>query len=250
MNMLEKPNLKNPIMIEGLPGIGLVGKLVGDHLLDELKAKKFAEIYSPYLPPQVNIREDGTIKLVNMEFHSWSENEKELILLTGDFQGITPDSQYQMAEKTIELALGLNVKRIYTLGGLATGNITQKPKVFGAATSKKLVEEHEKYGIIFKGDGAIFGASGLLIGLGAQKQIEGVCLMGETHGQIVDAKSAESVLRVLTQILGIKVDMTALENKAKDTEKQMSQISKMISSYQKEYQRGEEYSRDPPTYIR
>lgn len=117
LNMLEKPDLKNPIMIEGLPGIGLVGKLAGDHLLDELKAKKFAEIYSPYLPPQVNIKEDGTIKLVDMEFHSWSENEKELILLTGDFQGITPDSQYQMAEKIIELALGLNVKRIYTLGG-------------------------------------------------------------------------------------------------------------------------------------
>lgn len=122
--------------------------------------------------------------------------------------------------------------------------------MFGAATSKKLVEEHEKYGVIFKGDGAIFGASGLLLGLGAQKQIEGVCLMGETHGQIIDAKSAESVLRVLTQILGIKVDMTALENKAKDTEKQMGQISKMISSYQKEYQRGEEYSGEPPTYIR
>lgn len=250
INMLEKPDLKNPILIEGLPGIGLVGKLAGDHLLDELKAKKFAELHSPYLPPQVNIQEDGTVKLVNMEFHSYSQEGKEIILLTGDFQGITPDSQYQMAEKTLELAQQLNTRRIYTLGGLATGNITQHPKVFGAATSTKLVEEHSKYDITFRNDGVIFGASGLLLGLGIQRNMEGVCLMGETHGQIIDAKSAQAVLKVLTEILGITVDMEEIEKKAKDTEKQLNKISKMINSQQKEQQRREDYSDEPQTYIR
>jgi uncharacterized protein (TIGR00162 family) len=249
IKILENQEFKNPILVEGLPGIGLVGKLAGDHLLDELKAKKIAELHSPYLPPQVNIQQDGTVKLVNMEFHSYSKNGKEIILLTGDFQGITPDSQYQMAEKTIQLALDNNVKRMYTLGGLATGNITQTPRVFGAATSKKLVQEHEKYGITFKGDGAIFGASGLLLGLGMQKNLEGVCLMGETHGQIIDAKSAQSVLRVLTQILDIKVDMTAIEKKAKDTERQMTQISKMIANQQQNNKR-EDYPGEATNYIR
>jgi uncharacterized protein (TIGR00162 family) len=249
LKVLDRPKLDSPILVEGLPGIGLVGKLAGDHLLDELKAKKFAEIYSPFLPPQVSIQEDGTVKLVNMEFHSWSKNGRELVFLTGDFQGITPDSQYQLAEKTLDLALDLNVKRMYTLGGLATGSITQSPRVFGAATSKKLVQEHGKYDIVFREDGAIFGASGLLLGLGMQKNLEGVCLMGETHGQIVDAKSAEAVLRVLTKIIGVEVDMTALENKAKDTEKQMTQISKMIASHQKAEER-RDYPGDTQYYIR
>jgi len=250
LKVTEKPNLGNPTLVEGLPGIGLVGKLIGDHLLDELRPKKFAQLYSPYLPPQVNIQEDGTVKMVTMDFHSYSQDGKEIILLTGDFQGITPDSQYQMAEKTVELASELNVKRLYTLGGLATGNITQNPRVFGAATTKELVQEHEKYGILFKEDGAIFGASGLLLGLGAQKGIEGVCLMGETHGQLIDAKSAEAVLKILTDILGIKVDMTAIETKAKETEKQMTQISKMITSYKKEQERREDYGGDQTSYIR
>ena len=249
LTILEKPSLKNPILVEGLPGIGLVGKLAGDHLLDELKATKFAEIHSPFLPPQVNIKEDGTIKLVNMEFHRWADGAKELILLTGEFQGITPDSQYQLAEKTLNLAAELNVKRMYTLGGLATGNITSHPKVFGAATSRELVDEHKKYNITFKGDGAIFGASGLLLGLGVQQGIEGVCLMGETHGQIIDAKSAQAVLTTLTNILGITVDMTAIEKKARDTERQMTQISKMLSDHQREAERREDSS-DATNYIR
>ena len=49
----EKPKLKNPVFIEGLPGVGNVGKLAAEHLVDELNAKKFAEVYSKYFPPQV-----------------------------------------------------------------------------------------------------------------------------------------------------------------------------------------------------
>src|SRR5207302_373082 len=49
----DHPKLDDPIFIEGLPGIGNVGKLAAEHLKDELKAVKFAEIFSKYFPPQV-----------------------------------------------------------------------------------------------------------------------------------------------------------------------------------------------------
>jgi uncharacterized protein (TIGR00162 family) len=250
INILEKPKLKDPLLVEGLPGIGLVGKLAGDHLLDELKAEKIAELYSHDLPPQVMIQEDGTIKLVNMEFYLHRSKKNDLILLVGDFQGITPDGQYRLAEKTIELAKTWKVKRIYTLGGLGTGNLTKTPRVFGAATDTKIVKELSKYNIQFKGGGAILGASGLLIGIGAQYGIEGVCLMGETHGQIIDAKSAEAVLDVLTQILGVKVDMKALAEKAKESEEQMTKISQMIAATQQAEEQQKRFLSEPPSYIR
>jgi proteasome assembly chaperone (PAC2) family protein len=43
---LEEPEFKSPIMVEGLPGVGNVGKLAAEHLLEQVKAKKFADIYS------------------------------------------------------------------------------------------------------------------------------------------------------------------------------------------------------------
>ncbi len=250
IKILEEPVLNNVIFIEGLPGIGLVGKLAADHMLDELKAKKFIELYSPYLPPQVSIMDDGTIKLVNMEFHYWRGKSNDLIILTGEFQGITPDSQYQISEKILDVAEKFNVKKIFTLGGLGTGNITHDPKVFGAATSRKLVKDMEKYDVIFKGGGAIFGASGLLLGLGMQRGIDAICLMGETHGQIIDAKSAEAVLKVLTKTLGVEVDMTELVKKAKETEKQMSKVSRVISEQKKALERQQEFTDETPSYIR
>ena len=137
VRIIEKPELKNTVLIEGLPGIGLVGKLAADHMLDKLKAKKFAEIYSPFLPPQVSIKEDGTVQLVNNELYYWKGEKNDIILLLGDFQGITPDSQYKLSEKAIDVAMQYGLKRIFTLGGLGTGDIVRNPKVFGAATTIK-----------------------------------------------------------------------------------------------------------------
>jgi len=39
VRIIENPELENTILIEGLPGIGLVGKLAADHMLDKLNAK-------------------------------------------------------------------------------------------------------------------------------------------------------------------------------------------------------------------
>lgn len=252
VKIISKPRLKNTVLIEGLPGIGLVGKLAADHMLDQLNAKKFAEIYSPYLPPQVTIQEDGTIKLVNNELYYWKDKKgvNDILLLLGDFQGITPDSQYRLSEKAIDICTKYGLEKIYTLGGLGTGEIVRKPKVFGAATDAAQVKELKKHGVEFREGGAIYGAAGLLLGLGMIKDIPAACLMGETHGQIIDAKSAEAVLNVLTKILKIDIDMTELAKKAKDTEDQLNKMSRMISEQKRATERQQQIVDETPSYIR
>jgi proteasome assembly chaperone (PAC2) family protein len=72
--------------------------------------------------------------------------------------------------------------------------------------------------------GVIVGASGLLLGLGEVRGIEGICLMGETSGYIVDPKSADSLLGVLCGLLGIEVDHTSLQERAEDMEQAIEKI--------------------------
>ena len=59
---IEEIKLKDAILLEGLPGVGNVGKLAAMHLIEELKAKKCTEIYSSHFPPQVLIDDDGVVK--------------------------------------------------------------------------------------------------------------------------------------------------------------------------------------------
>ncbi|MFQ5838727.1 MAG: proteasome assembly chaperone family protein [Thermoplasmata archaeon] len=217
---MEKPSLKDTIFIEGLPGIGNVGKLAAEHLIDELGARKFAEIVSKYFPPQVMVLDGGLVKLVNNELYYVKNVGKDLdiIFLVGDYQGLNPEGQYELTDFILHVLREFNVKRIFTLGGYGVGKIVDKPRVFGAATHEELVKEMEKFGVVFSrgepGTG-IVGASGLLLGLGLLYDMHSVCFMGETSGYFVDPKSARAVLEVLTQALGIEVDFSELEAKAK-----------------------------------
>ncbi len=87
-----------------------------------------------------------------------------------------------------------------------------------------------EYGVDFQESepwGGIIGVSGILLAMGIELNIDAVCLMGITSGYIVDPMSAQAVLRVLSQALGIEVDMQALEEHAAEMEKVVAKLEEM-----------------------
>jgi uncharacterized protein (TIGR00162 family) len=229
----ERPKLKNPIFIEGLPGVGNVGKLAAEHLMEEVGAKRFAVVFSKYFPPQVLVEDDGTIKLVRNELYYYKRKGgkgPDVILLVGDYQGLTPEGQYELAAGVIDLCVDMGVKRIYTLGGFGVGKMVDEPRVLGAATTLELVEEMKASEVIFSrgepGSG-IVGASGLLLGLGHMKGIEAVCLMGETSGYFIDPSAARQLLMILSNLLDLKLDLSKLEEKADQIERITTKLKDM-----------------------
>lgn len=220
----EEVKLKAPVLVEGLPGVGNVGKLAVDHLIRKLKAKKFASIYSKHFPPQVLIQEDGVIRLVSNDLYyhrSDSSNGLDMIMLTGDYQGTSQEGQYELSDKLVELFVDMGGSRIFTLGGWSVGRIVEEPRVLGAATSLEMVEELKSKGVTFSTDepsGGIVGAAGLLLGLGKLKGIEAACLMGETSGYFSDPKSAQAILEALARILDLDMDYVELEEHSREIE--------------------------------
>ncbi len=215
----ERPQLKAPVLIEGLPGVGNVGKLAAEHLVDQLKAVKFIELYSKHFPPQVLVNDSGVVRLVSNEFFyiKRPDAENDIVVLVGDYQGLTPDGQYELSDHVLKVAKELGVQMIFTLGGYGLGRMIEKPRVLGAATDAALVEEMKGVGVTFsKGEpgSGIVGASGLLLGLGALQGMKAVCLMGETSGYFVDPKSAQALLEVLARRLDFKIDLSELEDRA------------------------------------
>jgi len=235
ITLTEKPELNDPVLIEGLPGVGNVGKLAAEHLLDELETTKFGDIYSRHFPPQVLVEEDGVIKLVNNELYYYKRGEgdepgPDIVFLVGDYQGISSEGQYILTERVLDMAQDLGVKMVFTLGGYGLGRMVENPRVLGAATSHAVVSDMKKVGVVFqKGEpvSGIVGASGLLLGLGRIRNVEGICLMGETSGYFVDPKSAQAVLEVLTNILKISVSFSELEDKALQIDKITSQLKEL-----------------------
>jgi hypothetical protein len=64
--------------------------------------------------------------------------------------------------------------------------------------------------------------------------MKGACLLGETHGMVVDHRAAKAVLDVLTGMLGIKIDMSNLEERAKRTERLMEKLGEEMKRRRQE----------------
>tara|TARA_B100001123_G_C15248537_1_gene1001897 strand:+ start:242 stop:1000 length:759 start_codon:yes stop_codon:yes gene_type:complete len=243
---IEKVKLNDAILLEGLPGVGNVGKLAATHLIEELNAKKCMEIYSSHFPPQVLIDDDGIVKLVNNELYYYEGKGKtrDLLFLVGEYQGMDSSGQYDICTKLISLIKNLGVTTIYTLGGYGLGKLVPQPRVLGAATSKNIVEEFKGAGVEFidgEPGAGIVGASGLLLGLGKLQGISGGCLMGETSGYMVDPKSANAVLKSLQRLLNVDIDLSKLEERAKQVD--------TITNQLKEIESGEPEDRPDVNYI-
>jgi len=245
----KKVRLKSPVLVEGLPGIGLVGKLAAEHMIKELKAEKVAELYSSHFPHQVLMLKKGILRMLKNKFYVIRGKRHDIVVLVGDVQAVTPESQFQVCGEILDYFESLGGKRIYTLGGYGVGRAVANPKVYGSATHMKVVEELKRYGIQFgEAKGSIIGAAGLLLGIGKLRGMSGACLMGETHGGYVDAKSAQSVLEVLSKILEFKIDTKKLEMRAKESERFMKRIEQEAAK-QKQVQEGALAGKEL-TYIR
>ncbi|HEV2138602.1 MAG TPA: proteasome assembly chaperone family protein [Nitrososphaerales archaeon] len=226
--VFRTPKASGPVLVCGLPGSGYVGKLAADHLVSSFKLKKVAEYTSEAFPPQVNVKEDGTVEQPRGEvYFAPTRKGKSLYVFTADAQPSTSEGEYALAEAVVNFAKKCGVKRVYTLAAYITGSFSNAPKVFGAGTSKGMIESLAEKGTTLMKDGGISGMNGLLIGVAALRGLEGACLLGETSGYVVDAAASKAVLEMLSKVVGITIDTSKLEEKAEETQKVISQLQAM-----------------------
>lgn len=230
----KKVGIRNPILLVGLPGIGNVGSLVGEHLKNQLKMKKFGTLYSAHFPHQVVMLKNGGVRLVSNRFYYWKNPEKgknisDIIVLLGDVQAMSSEGQYEVNERVVRFFKKLNGKQIYTIGGYnASNQYIQNPKVFAVTTNKQNISSLKEKGVIFgQASGMIWGSAGLILAFAKKYKVDATCLMGETGLLDVDANAAKAVLEVLVKHLQLKVDLANIDKIRKATEKMMKSIEEM-----------------------
>jgi hypothetical protein len=227
---LANPELSDPVFIEGLPGVGHVGKLAAEHLLDEFDGELVRRIYTDDFPPQVSIDDEGVAELTHAEIHAVDADGTDLLVLTGDHQAQSNAGHYRLADAFLDVAEEFGVSRVFALGGVPTGELIEEYNVVGAVTESDQLADLEDAGVEFREDepaGGIVGVSGLLLGLGKRRGIPAACLMGETSGYLVDPKSARAVLEAMQTAIGFEVNFDSMEERAEEMEEVVSKIQEM-----------------------
>lgn len=220
-----QPKLNNPDLVAAFAGWADACQVATGavaYLVRKLDATRFAEIKSEEfydfstLRPVVTVDKGviTSLKLPRNSFFYW-QNKKtahDLILL----HGIEPHLHWhEFVDLILDLALELNVNRIYTLGGLYDRvPHTREPIISGVVSEPNLVYLLEKHNIVpidYQGPSSIHG---LLITGSAHRKIEAISLWG--HAPFYVRAEANPIVclglvRKLNHLLGIEIELEELQ---------------------------------------
>jgi len=199
------PVLENPIFVQGLPGFGNVGKIAAHLLIKFCGAKPFAEMYAPYFPDYVSVGSDGVCRLPKYEFYAAPMEKNDFIIMTGDTQPSFEDvvAHYELCSEVLNFVAKYGCNFIITLGGVPS--VEDVGRVYVAATSPRLAVEFMEKGAVLYAKGRIVGATGLMLGIAKEHNLEGVCVLGATTGFRANRGAGFSVFRFLMKALGNEV---------------------------------------------
>ncbi len=221
--ILEKePSVKNPILIEGFPGIGLVGNIASQYIVNELNMTYLGAMSSKFFPPLAVLL--GGV--VNMPVRIYEDAGLGLVILTADVP-IHPLASYDIGREIVSWAESINAKEMVCLAGITV--MSEQHRVFGAVSKKDLLDRIKDMTEIFE-LGTITGITGSIMNECRIRNMPAICLLGETASAEPDPRAAIATIEALNKIYSLGISTAKLSEQAEQIEVQMSQLAQQLKA--------------------
>lgn len=226
---IKKISANKSILIEGLPGMGNVGKIAVDFIIDNLNAEKVFEVVGSRFPNCVFVNEENLIELPSITVYHKKLKDKSVFLVSGDIQPLDESSCYEFCNELLKLCKKYNCKEIITLGGVGLQKEPKNPKIYLSGNNKMILEKYKNTKKLNGLVGPIIGVSGLLVGLANNAKIPAVNIMAETmgHPNHMGINGAKQILNMLDAKLKLGLDLKRLNKEIKELQAGVFDIQNM-----------------------
>lgn len=231
----DTPNLEEPVLVEGLPGVGLVGKIATDHIVDTLDMAYLGEVDCDGLPKIAIYGEDD--RSVEPPVRLYVDEERDLLALQSDIP-VSRDTASDFARALVDWIDEVDAFPIF-LSGLANEDHEPEevPAVFGVGTGTgaSLLDENEVQNPPERG--VIGGPTGALLNRSAAADVDSCGLVVESDPQFPDPAAARQlIVSGIEPLSDVDIDTEHLVERAEDIREQKEKLAKRMQ------QAGEEES--------
>ena len=230
----KKVTAKKPILLEGFPGIGLVGTITTSYIAEQRKMELIGYLKSNSFPPIAAIHEGRPMYPARI----YQDLKTNMLVLFAEFV-IPFEIVYDLAEAVIDFAKENAVSKIISLAGMTSigmGDV-EEGKVYGIATSSKVAEFLHKNNIKVITEGATTGVSGVILAQSAAEKIPAMSLLAETSQQVPDPRAASLLVEKLNDMFNLKIDTKPLLEEADKIEHRMRGIMEQSKILDRKYKK-------------
>jgi len=227
MEIILKKKPKNPIIIEGFPGLGLISTIVTEFLIKHLNAKSIGYIKAEEIPPVAAVHESRVVQPLELFY----DKKSNLLIVhaLSDVKGM----EWEIAKTMIKLASMLKAKEIISIEGIMSSTETNNAYYLcnKDANSRRMAQAK----ILPLKEGIIMGVTAAMMLTDRSVPKSGIFV--ETHTRLPDSRSAAKAVEVLDNYLGLKVDYKPLIKMAEEFEAKLKTLltqTKKSQDYQKQ----------------
>ena len=235
-----KQSLKGYTLIEGYPGMGLVGTIAAKYLVEKQNFEYIGYIDSDIFMPVIRIHDSMPVRPARI----YADHKKKIAVLISE-QVIAKPYTYSVAKKTAEWIEEKGVAELISLSGVhAADDGTQKEIIYGIAANEKSKVLLKKYGLAEIKEGITTGITALILLELRLSKVKAISILGNVQLS-ADYKAAAEVLRKLNEMLGLNLNVEPLLEEARETEKQLTQQLQKLRDIKDNAEKFE--TKTPPT---
>ncbi|WP_254768682.1 proteasome assembly chaperone family protein [Salinilacihabitans rarus] len=214
----------DPTLVEGFPGVGLVGKIATDHLIDELEMRYYASVDCDGLPRVGVYRgEDPTVR---PPVRLYASEEHDLLALRSDAP-VPAGSVGELAACLTDWLRDRGATPIYLSGLPADREDT--PDLYGIATGDADGLLDRRHVDVPPEDGVVSGPTGALLERAAQIDHGAVGLVVECNPRFPDPEAASVLLDDgIAPIAGVEVDVSDLLDRAAEIRERREALARQM----------------------
>lgn len=228
---LKKIDLRDGIVIDGFPSVGLVSSIVANYVIDALNLEQIAIVDSSYFPSVALIRDGVPLSPVRIYGGKVKEDLK-IAVFVSEFQ-IPTSILKPLATLMLDWADEQKISTVITPEGLIQEERKENVDVY-AVTSTSYARKKLPDNVLNFEEGVITGVTGVLLTEGKKRGTDVIALLAEAHPNYPDARAAAKIVEVLNEIMGtVKIDPKPLYEEAEKIEKNISHIREQAEKVKK-----------------
>ena len=243
VSVVEKEAVpEEPIVVVGLPDVGLVGVIATHYLVQKLGLREVAYVRSDLLPP-IAVLHGGLPHSPVRVF-----GDKGLVVFFSE-TAVPADAVAPLSRAIVEWCRAKKAKLIISLSGIPVPNRQDidQPGVFGAASLPETLELLKQHDVEVLESGIMVGPYALILRYCAEQGLPALVLSAQCFFAYPDPEAAAAVLSVLTGFLGLELDVEELIQKGEEIRLRARDIMRRTQRELARMRKTQEY--DIPLYV-
>jgi uncharacterized protein len=231
-----EPIKEGIIIVEGFPDVGLVGTIAASFLTDKLQMKEVGYVESDALPPIISVKNGKVLDLIRLY------GGDNIVVILSEIPIPLPIVR-PLSQKIIEWAISKKARMIVSLTGMPEpGRLNiDVPKVYVLGSNEKISQDALRVdGVEAFTDGYITGVKGMILRESIRKDFNALLILSQAHFNYPDPGSAAEVLKYLSKLLSISIDIKPLLESAEELKLRLRDLMRRTSQAMQDVQKSRE----------